>query len=208
MKKNSSQVSKPARKSVSAQVAQRASKKAHKKDRREKIGEAVVAAIDLGKRSSEICWLDAQSQVVERRRIASTPEAVEEVFGGKPRLRIAIETGGSTNWVRRKLEQLGHDVTVADAKRLKLIWETHSKDDRRDAHFLAEILLRRPELLNPVKPRSLETEKGRALLRMRESQVEARGRTLRGSVSRSDTADAFDSRRRAGDGAGIHARTR
>ena len=97
MRTNSGQVGKPARNTVSAQVAPRAIKSAHKKDRRKKVGE---------------------------------------------RRRIAIETGGSTNWVRLKLEQLGYDVTVADAKRLKLIWETHSRDGRRDAHFLAEILLR------------------------------------------------------------------
>jgi hypothetical protein len=47
MKKNSSQVSKPARKSVSAQVAERASKRAHKKERRGKRRAVIATARKL-----------------------------------------------------------------------------------------------------------------------------------------------------------------
>lgn len=81
---------------------------------------------------------------------------------------------------------MGHEVIVADAKRLKLLWDTKSKDDKRDARFLAEIAARCPDVLCPVEPRTLESEQNRALLRMRESVVRARVKLincLRGVLS-------------------------
>ena len=148
-------------------------------------GQAVVAGIDLGSKRSEICWLDAAGEVVERRRIATRAVELEKAFGAQPAMQVVIESGGQSNWVRRRLAALGHTVIVADARRLKLIWETHSKDDKRDARLLAEIALRWPELLNPVEPRSLASEQGRALLRSREAVVQARAKlinSVRGQV--------------------------
>lgn len=126
---------------------------------------AAVCGIDLGSRHSEICVLDADGAVLERGRVATTPAALERAFGERTPLPIGIETGGQSNWVRRLLSEFGHEVVVADAKRVKLITDTHSKDDRRDARWLAVILLRWPELLKPVAPRSLESERHPAQLR-------------------------------------------
>lgn len=137
-------------------------------------GPAAVCGIDLGSKHSELCLLDADGAVVERRRIRTSRRSFEEAFATLPPLRIAIETGSESNWVRRLLVSLGHSVTVADAKRVKIITDTYSKDDRRDAQRLAEILLRWPELLHGVQPRSLETETNRSLLTLRQSAVEAR----------------------------------
>lgn len=139
---------------------------------------AAAGGIDLGSKHSEICLVDAAGEVVLRRRVATTAEAFEQALGGLAPLPIAIETGGETNWVRRHLTALGHQVTVANAKRLKVLTDTHSKDDRRDARLLAEIQLRWPRLLAPVAPRSLESERHRALLRLRQSVVEARVKLL------------------------------
>ena len=137
-------------------------------------GERVTAAIDLGSKHSVVCWVDAEGEELARRRIASNAVALERTFGSLEPMRIAIETGGHANWVARRLRALGHEVIVADAKRLKLLWDTTSKDDRRDALFLAQIAARWPELLCPVEPRSLESEQHRGMLRMREAVVRAR----------------------------------
>lgn len=139
-----------------------------------KAGKRIVVGIDLGSKKSEVCFLDEDGKVVERMSVASNSVALERVFGKLPALEIAIETGGHANWVRRRLEALGHAVTVGDARQIQLIAKTHSKDDKRDARFLAEILLHWRDLLHPVEPRSLETEQNRALLRLRESLVRAR----------------------------------
>lgn len=139
-----------------------------------KAGKVVTAGIDLGSKHSEACWVDEQGQEVARERLASSCVALQRIFGGLPPMVIAIETGGHANWVARQLRAMGREVIVADAKRLKLLWDTKSKDDKRDARFLAEIAARCPDFLCPVEPRTLESEQNRAMLRMREAVVRAR----------------------------------
>ncbi len=139
---------------------------------------AAVAGIDLGNKSSEICLMDCDGAILERCKIRTTKKDFEALFGALPRLRAALETGPSSNWVARLLDELGHETIVADAQRVKIITATYSKDDRRDAHWLGEIALRWPELLNPVKRRSLETQQHRAMLRLREGLVEARTKLI------------------------------
>ena len=91
-----------------------------------------------------------------------------------PRLRVVIETGSHSNWIRRRLAALAHDVLVADARQLRLISQSDSKNDRNDAYWLAELGRTNPALLNPVAPRKLETEQQRTLLRAREALLECR----------------------------------
>lgn len=139
-----------------------------------KAGKRLTGAIDLGSKHSEACWVDEEGNEVARQRIASNCVALEKLFGALPPMTIAIETGSHANWVRRRLAAMGHAVIVADARRLKLMWDTKSKDDKRDALFLAQIAARCPEFLLPVEPRSLESEQNRAMLRTREAVVRAR----------------------------------
>jgi len=47
-----------------------------------------------------------------------------------PRSRIALETGMHSPWVSRLLSELGHEVTVAHARNVRLIGESRKKDDR------------------------------------------------------------------------------
>jgi transposase len=139
-----------------------------------KSGKALLVGIDVGSDWSVICFLDEDGNVIEMSRMSSTSVALEKIFGGLPAMRIVFESGGHANWMRRRLVALGHEVTVADPRRLKLLWDSHSKDDKRDARFLAEVLLYCPQMLHAVEPRSLESEQNRALLRLRASLVEAR----------------------------------
>jgi transposase len=139
-----------------------------------KAGKRVTAAIDLGSKHSVAGWVDAEGEAIARERIASSSVALERTFGGLPAMLIVIESGGHANWVARRLRAMGHEVIVADAKRLKLLWDTKSKDDNRDTFFMARIGARCPEFLCAVEPRSLESEQNRALLRLRASLVEAR----------------------------------
>ena len=89
-----------------------------------------------------------------------------------------LEAGSHANWVYRLLERLGHEPPMADTHRLALITQSLSKDDRTDAELLAELGLRLPEMLNPVKPRSLETQSDRTVLKAREVLVEVRTKLI------------------------------
>jgi transposase len=115
--------------------------------------------------------VDAEGEAIARERIASSSVALERTFGGLPAMLIVIESGGHANWVARRLRAMGHEVIVADAKRLKLLWDTKSKDDNRDTFFMARIGARCPEFLCAVEPSSLESEQNRAMLRLRDAAV-------------------------------------
>src|SRR6266852_7310488 len=102
-------------------------------------GHQLTIGLDLGDRSSWYCVLDERGEVVLERKLATTPKAMKEVFGGMPRSRIALETGMHSPWVSRLLSELGHEVIVAHARNVRLIGESRRKDDRFDARMLARL---------------------------------------------------------------------
>ncbi len=70
-------------------------------------------------------------------KLATTPEAMKQVFGSLPRCRIAMETGTHSPWVSRLLTALGHEMIVGHAQKVRLITKSRRKDDRLDARSLA-----------------------------------------------------------------------
>jgi transposase len=99
---------------------------------------------------------------------------MEEVFGGMPRSRIALETGTHSPWVSRRLSELGHEVIVAHARNVRLIGESRRKDDRLDAKTLARLARIDPQLLCPVKHRSAKAQAHLTVIRARAGLVRAR----------------------------------
>ena len=51
------------------------------------------AAIDLHTRESQIRIVDGKGEVMVERRIATRRDRIAAVFGGRPSLRVLIETG-------------------------------------------------------------------------------------------------------------------
>src|SRR5216683_3642434 len=107
----------------------------------------LTIGLDLGDRSSWYCVLDEAGGVLLEQKLATTPKAMEETFGGMPRCRIALETGMHSPWVSRLLSDLGHEVIVAHARNVRLIGESRKKDDRLDARTLARLARIDPQLL-------------------------------------------------------------
>ncbi len=97
----------------------------------------MTAGLDLGDRYSYSCLLDTRSgEVIEEGRLRITPEAFGRRFGSERQLRIAIEAGTHSPWVSRLPEGCGHEVLVANARKLKLIYAEGRKTDRIDAEKL------------------------------------------------------------------------
>jgi transposase len=115
----------------------------------------LTIGLDLGDRSSWYCVLDEAGKVIHEQKLSTTANGIKEVFGAIPRSRIALETGTHSPWVSRLLEELGHEAIVANARNVRLIGESRRKDDRLDALTLARLARIDPQLLAPVKHRSL-----------------------------------------------------
>jgi transposase len=135
----------------------------------------ITAGLDLGDRYSYLCLIDTQSgEVVEEGRLRTTPEALRRRFASEPSLRIAIETGTHSPWVSRVLEECGHEVLVANARKLRLIYASRRKTDEVDAENLARLARLDPKLLYPVTPRGEDSQAHMALIRSRQALVECR----------------------------------
>ena len=135
---------------------------------------SLTIGLDLGDRSSHYCIVDESGRILTESKTATSPNAMEAVFGAMPRSRIALETGMHSPWVSRLLSKLGHDVIVAHARNVRLIGESRRKDDRLDAQTLARLARIDPQLLSPVKHRSARAQADLTLIRARAGLVRAR----------------------------------
>lgn len=145
----------------------------------------VTIGMDLGDKYSQICVLSGEGEVVERSRIRTTETDLRRRFSGMGRTRIAVEVGTHSPWVSRLLEECGHEGIVANARRLRLIYENDNKDDQVDAEYLARLARMDPKLLYPIQHRKKEAQQDLAVIRAREGLVEARTKLVnlvRGSV--------------------------
>lgn len=141
--------------------------------------------VDVSDRTSRICVLDAEGRIEEEAKITTTPPTLRRWFGARARARVALEVGTHSPWMLRVLEDCGHEVLVANPRKLELLSKSDSKSDRTDAELLARVARADAKLLGPIRHRSAQAQADRAMLRARDALV--RSRTLlvnhvRGSV--------------------------
>ena len=134
----------------------------------------LTIGLDLGDRNSWYCVVDEAGRIQLEQRVRTTAKALQEVFGGMPRSRIALEIGTHSPWISRLLGELGHEVIVANARKVRLIGESRKKDDRLDAQTLARLARIDPELLYPVQHRSAQAQADLMMIRARAGLVRAR----------------------------------
>jgi transposase len=68
--------------------------------------------------------LDERGDVMFEHKLSTTPKALREGFGAMPHSRVALETGTHSPWVSRLIKELGHEVIVAQASKVRLIGES------------------------------------------------------------------------------------
>jgi transposase len=133
--------------------------------------------IDVHKNESQICALTEEGEILER-RILTRRDRFAEVLGPRPRARILIEASTESEWVARCLEELGHEVIVADPNYAPM-YATRSrrvKTDRRDAQALMDAC--RLGAYRPAHRTSEPQRRVRALLAARDSLVHSRVRQI------------------------------
>jgi len=146
---------------------------------------AWAAGVDIGDRKCDICVMNPSGEVVEETQIPTNPIAVQRFFEKTERGRVAMEVGTHSSWIDELVSSLGFEVYVANARKLRAIWDNDDKTDRTDARLLAEIVQVRPGLLRPIKHRGQEARIDLKLVHARVALVEARTKLInhvRGSV--------------------------
>lgn len=149
-------------------------------------GVVEVMGLDLGDRWSQYSVVEACSgQEVRSGRVATSRRGLKNFLGRVGRMRVVIEVGTHSPWVKRLLEGLGHEVVVANARRVQLITAHSRKSDQVDARFLARLGRLDVELLSPIEHRSEELQVDLAVVRSRDALVRSRTQLInhvRGTV--------------------------
>jgi transposase len=135
----------------------------------------MTAGLDLGDKYSYLCLIDTQSgEVMEEGRLRTNPEAFKRRFVSEQPMRIAMEAGTHSPWASRMLEECGHEVLVANARKLRLIYANKRKTDEIDAENLARLARLDPKLLYPLQHRGENAQAHMALIRSRQALVGCR----------------------------------
>jgi transposase len=135
---------------------------------------STIVGLDLGDRYSYFCVMDKAGEIVEQGRVGTTPAALRRKFASMSSACIALEVCTYSPWVSRLLKSCGHEVLVANASRVALIYGTKRKRDPLDAETLARLARFDPELLRPIEHRGAQAQHDMAVLRGREALVKAR----------------------------------
>jgi transposase len=141
---------------------------------RSAIPSKMTIGLDLGDRYSYFYTLDAAGENIESGRVQTTQGALEKRFRSGEAARVVIEAGTHSPWVSRRLTEWGHEVLVANPRKLALIAQNESKDDPVDAELLARLGRVEPQLLSPIVHRGAEAQADLAVIRARDAVVAAR----------------------------------
>lgn len=130
--------------------------------------------LDLADDKSDWAGLDEAGAVVRRERVRTTEGELRRVFGAVAPSTIVVEVGTHSPWVSRLLRSLGHEVIVANARRVALIHSNTRKNNRMDAELLARLGRADKRLLYPIEHRPAEAQADLAVLRSRDLVVRCR----------------------------------
>ena len=128
---------------------------------------------DLHTRDQVVAWIEEQTGEIKKRRLEHEGKEVKEFYAQFPRgTVVGIEATFPAHWFERLLGELGHELWVGDAARIRASEVRYQKTDARDAELLLDLLRtgRFPRIWVP----SLEERDLRQLLVHRMKQVRAR----------------------------------
>jgi transposase len=148
------------------------SRKGSQKEKKETF--AFYIGIDLGDKNCDVCVMDGEGEVREEFRLKMKGADLQQYFATIGRSRVAVEAGGQSRWVAEAIQRCGHEVYVADTRKVAYIHDSDEKADPEDAYKLAELVHFKPRLLHPIQHRSAAAQADLSWIRAREGMVASR----------------------------------
>jgi len=88
-----------------------------------------------------VVWDQATGEVVEKALSHERKEEVRAFYAGlQGPVRVGIEASGQSQWFEQMLGELGHEVRIGDAAKIRAATDRKQKTDRRDAELLVKLL--------------------------------------------------------------------
>lgn len=139
----------------------------------------MIIGCDFHTRTEQIAMLDSETgELTERRLEHDQGEARAFYEGLKEPALVGVESTGYAIWFAQMLAELGHELVVGDAAKIRAKESRKQKHDRRDAEHLLNLLIRGdfPKIWLP----SAEERDVRVLLEHRHQLVQLRTRAKNG----------------------------
>ena len=140
----------------------------------------------MGDRESRYCILGAHDgDIVREGCVPTTAAGLEHLLGGLEPACVAIEVGTHSAWMSRCVRKLKHEIVVANARKLRAIYQSDRKNDKLDALMLARLVRVDRALLSPIEHRGGQVPCDLAVLRARDELVRSRTQLInscRGTV--------------------------
>jgi transposase len=140
---------------------------------------SIVVGLDVGDRKVHVYAMDFETgEVLAEGAVPTTRTAVRRYLGSLGKARVVLEVGTHSRWLSVLLEEMGHEVLVANARKLRMIYAGTNKQDRLDARKLAMLGHAEPQLLYPVRHRGAQAHEDLAVVRARSHLVRQRTATI------------------------------
>lgn len=134
----------------------------------------ITIGLDLGDKKHAICVLDQAGAIVDERMIANHQESLRRLSKKYPQSRIALEVGTHSPWISRLLGGLGHEVIVANPRKLRAIFTSNRKSDQTDARMIARLARVDVELLHPITHSTEQARRDLLQVKLRDTLVRQR----------------------------------
>lgn len=135
---------------------------------------STTVGIDLGDKKHAICAIDFEGEMIEQRSITNHRESIRRLSQKYPEARMVMEVGTHSRWISRFLTELGHEVFVANARKLRAIYANNRKSDEADAYILARLGRFDTSLLYPIQHGSEQAQRDMLQIKLRDNLVRQR----------------------------------
>lgn len=127
-----------------------------------------IIGVDLGDIKHAICVTDKNGGAILKEYF------ITKLMNTYPNSLVAIEVGTHSPWISRFLNELGAEVVVAKARKLRAIYTNERKCDELDARMLAKIARLDIDLLYPIKHGTEDQQRDSLLIKLRNSLTKQR----------------------------------
>lgn len=135
---------------------------------------AITIGLDLGDKKHAICVIDQAGLIIDERTITNHQESLRRLSQKYPQSRIALEVGTHRPWTSRLLRDLGHEVIVANPRKLRAIYTSNRKSDQTDARMMARLARVAVELLHPIEHSTEQAQRDLLQVKLRDNLVRQR----------------------------------
>ena len=130
--------------------------------------------VDLGDTKHAVCVTDKDGVILEEFSLINCRDKLKSLAERFPKATVAMEVGTHSPWISRLLTAEGMKVIVANARKLRAIYQNERKCDKLDARMLAKLVRVDPELLSPIEHGSEQAQKDIMVIKLRDTLVRQR----------------------------------